>query len=204
MHGSAFPCLRRAVSVLHLACGFLRTVLLAALLHRNCCSSQKNVLAGLSLYPMVSPLSSVTSPPVLPDLWFQFLSAARSLILYTTSLTLVFLLPRDWFQEHLSGLASPRMSPTGPEVVYTVNEVRFSNMFTPLFPRFLFLPESSVTFTWTWLGLFLVSEVSLISCHNGQDLLLAHEALPLPLTSAKDCARALISSWISRFGVPVR
>ena len=112
---------------------------------------------------MVSPLSSVTSPQVLPDLWFQFLSTARSLMLYTTSLTLVFVLPGDCFWKHLSGLASPRMSPTGPEVVYTVNEVKFSNIFTPLFPRFLFLPDGSVTFTWTWLDLLLVLMVSLIT-----------------------------------------
>ena len=102
---------------------------------------------------MVSPLSSVTSPPDLPDLWFQFLSTARSLKLYTTSLTLVFVLPRDWFQEHLSGLASPRMFPTRPEVVYIVNRVKFSNTFTHLFLRFLFLLDGSVTFMWTLLDL---------------------------------------------------
>ena len=39
--------------------------------------------------------SSVTSPLVLLDLWFLFLSANRFLMLYTTSLTLVFVLPGD-------------------------------------------------------------------------------------------------------------
>ena len=60
-------------------------------------------------------------------------------MLYTTSLTLVFILPGDWFQEHLSGLASPRMSLTGPEAVATVSGVRFNNIFTQLFLIFLFL-----------------------------------------------------------------
>ena len=63
----------------------------------------------------------------------------------------------------LFGLGSPRMSPTGPEGVYNVNRVKFSNLFTPLFPRFLFLPDSSVIFMCTWLGLFLVPGGSLIS-----------------------------------------
>ena len=60
-------------------------------------------------------------------------------------LTLVFVLPRDWFREHLSGLAFPRMSPTGPEVVFIVKGVKFSNIFTHLFLRFLFLLDISVT-----------------------------------------------------------
>ena len=70
-------------------------------------------------------------------------------MLYTTYLTVVYTLHRGWFQEHLSGLASPKMSPTGPEAVCTVSGVRFSNMFTQLFLIFLFLLDVSVTFTLT-------------------------------------------------------
>ena len=59
------------------------------------------------------------------------------------------------FWEFLSGPASPRMSPSGPEVVCTVKGVRFSSMLTPLFLRFWFQLKGSATFTfmWTWLAL---------------------------------------------------
>ena len=48
-----------------------------------------------SLCPTVNPLSSVTSPQVLLDLWYLFLSVDRFLMLYTTCLTLVYVLPGD-------------------------------------------------------------------------------------------------------------
>ena len=40
----------------------------------------------------MNPLSSVTSPQILLDLWFLFLSVDRFLMLYTTYLTLVYAL----------------------------------------------------------------------------------------------------------------
>ena len=105
----------------------------------------------LLLHPVVT---SVTSPLARPVLCFWFLSAAGFLTLYTTSLTLVFLLPGDWFLMPSFVLASPMMS---PEAVCTVNGVKFSNMFSPLFLRFRSQIAGSATFTRTWLDLFCSS-----------------------------------------------
>ena len=73
-------------------------------------------------------------------------------MLYTTSLTLVFVLPGDWLLKPSFGLASPKMSLTGPEAVFTANRVRFSINFTPLFLRFLFQLSGLAKFTWSLPG----------------------------------------------------
>ena len=61
------------------------------------CPETTALLGNPSLQVVSMPYveSSVTSPLVLSNLWFQFLSANRFIMLYTTSLTLVFVLTVD-------------------------------------------------------------------------------------------------------------
>ena len=138
------------------------------------------ILSGLSLYPLEICPSFVTSPPVCPVLLFPFLSSAEFSTLSTASLTLVFVLPGGWFLVPFvwSGL-SEDVSDWARGCLHCQRS-RFNNMFTPLF-RFLFLLDGSVTFTWTWLELFLVPEVLLISSPSwtgpliGPRLFLCHQ-----------------------------
>ena len=110
-----------------------------------------------------NPSYRVVSKPYRDSSILCDLSTGLPRPLVPVSLTLVFVLPGSWFLVPLFGLGSPKMSPTGPEDVYIVCGVRFNNLFTPLSLRFLFLLDHSVRFRWTWLGLFLVLEVLLIS-----------------------------------------
>ena len=103
----------------------------------------------------------------------------------------MFILPIGWFLVPLFSLDSPRLSPTGPEGVYIVNRVRFSNMFTPLSLRFLFLLDRSVTFTWTWLDLFLISEGLLISSPSWTGPPVGQRLFPCP----QPPLRIVLESW---------
>ena len=143
------------------------------------------------------------SPQVLLDLWFLFLSVDRFLMLYTTYLTLVYALHGGWFQEHLSGYLSKYVSDWARGCLHCqrskvqqhvhsaiphipVPARRFSHIHVDLVGP---LP-SSRGFT----HLFTIVERTSRW----------PEAVPMSSTSAEDCARALISCWISRFGVPAK
>ena len=98
---------------------------------------------------------------------FCFLLEGQGFTLFTVCKPLTFALFRvslPWSarqQRHLSYLSE-----------FTSDLNRFLMLYTPylilvyVLPVYvlrLFLPDGSVTFTWTWLALFLVPEVSLIS-----------------------------------------
>ena len=104
----------------------------------------------------------------------------------------------------MSGLASPRISPPVPGPALSVRGARFINTFNPLFPqvpvpsrRFCHIHvdllgplPSSRGFTYLFTILYRTSRWP--------------EAVPLVSISATDCARAVISGWILRFGVPAK
>ena len=97
--GTAPPC-KFTLSPPYSLCPLTRPyIFLCSLPHNS--PAQKILLFSVTLLskfsqcPTVNPLSSVTSAQVLLGLWFLFLSVNRFLMLYTTYLTLVYVLPGD-------------------------------------------------------------------------------------------------------------
>ena len=67
---------------------------------------------------------------------------------------------RKFLPEYSDVLSTDSFYASSPKLaVRTVNRVRFSNLFNPLFLRFLSQLAGSATFTWTWLALFTVPVV---------------------------------------------